>query len=172
MGRLLTFIALGAALAAPAALANDDPSPQNGTTAAAQCKAQRKSMGLKDFRLLWGTNKSGHNAFGNCVALTAQQNQDNVKSAEEQCRAERASDPSAFDDRYGTDPNGHNAFGKCVSQTAKSESQDDQQDVVNAAKACKAERAQDPAAFRAKYHAKHGKRSAFARCVSTRVKQK
>jgi hypothetical protein len=129
-------------------------------------------MGLKDFRSLWGTNKSGRNAFGNCVALTAQQNQDNVTSAEEKCRAERASDPSAFDDRYGTDPNGHNAFGKCVSQNAKSQSQDEQQEVVNAAKACKAERAKDAAAFRDKYASKHGKRSAFAKCVSTRVKQK
>ena len=120
MGRLLTIVVALAALAAPAALADDQPTPQNKTTAAHLCKAQRKSMEIKDFRSLWGTNKKRTNAFGNCVALTAQQQQENVQSAEEQCRAERAQDVDAFAQKYGTDPNGRkgngrNAFGKCVS---------------------------------------------------------
>lgn len=81
MGRVLTIVVVLAALTVPAALA-DQPTSQNQTTAAALCKAQRKSMAVKDFRSLWGTNKKRTNAFGNCVALTAQQQQENVQSAE------------------------------------------------------------------------------------------
>jgi hypothetical protein len=160
------LVAVLSVLAVPAALADDQPTPQNQQNAAAQCRAQLKKMGPTDFRSLWGTNKNGKNAFGNCVALTAQQNQDNVQSAEEQCRAERAKDLAAFTKKWGTNANGKNAFGKCVSQTAKSMAQEQQQDTLNAAQQCKAERAKDPAAFRTKYGTNHNKRNAFARCVA------
>jgi hypothetical protein len=170
MGRLVTIVLALAALAVPAALANNQPAPK-GQNAAQQCRAQLKSMGTKDFRSLWAPNKNGHGAFGNCVALTAQQNQDNVKSAEEKCRAERANDPAAFDGRYGKDPQAKNAFGKCVSQTARSMSQDDQQATLNAAQTCKAERAKDAAAFRTRYGTNHNKRNAFARCVALNKKK-
>jgi hypothetical protein len=161
MGRFVTLVLVLAAFAVPAALAKDHPSPQNTKNAAHLCKAQRTSMGLKDFRSLWGT-KNGRNAFGNCVALTAQQQQENVQSAEEQCRAERADDRDAFAQKY-------HSFGKCVSQTAKAESQADQQATLNAAKACKAERAHDASAFHDRYGTK---RNAFGKCVSAKVKQR
>jgi hypothetical protein len=164
MGRLLTMLVVLAVLAVPAALAGNQAGPQK-QNAAKQCKAQLEKMGANDFRSLWGTKK-GPNAFGNCVALTAQQAQENVQSAEEQCRAERAKDADAFATRYGTGKHGNNAFGKCVSQTAAAKSQAQQEETLNAAKACKAERAQDRAAFRAKYGTKHTKRNAFARCVA------
>ena len=165
MGRLLSIIIVLAALAVPAALAKHQPAARSDTNAAHLCKAQRTSMGAKDFRSLWGTNKKRGNAFGNCVALTAQQQQENVQSAEEQCRTERAGDRDAFAQKYGS-------FGKCVSQTAKAKSQEEQTATLNAAKACKAERAHDPAAFRDTYATKHSKRSAFGKCVSARVKQR
>jgi hypothetical protein len=164
MGRLLTMLVAVAALAAPAALA-DQPAPHQN--AAKLCKAQLEKMGARDFRSLWGTNKQGRSAFGNCVALTAQQLQENVESAEEQCRAERAKNADAFATRYGTGKHGKNAFGKCVSQTAAAESQAQQAETLKAAKACKAERARNAAAFRDKYGTKHSKRNAFARCVAT-----
>jgi len=162
----MTLLAVLAVFAVPAALADDQPTPQAQQNAAQQCKAQLKKMNTTDFRLLWGTNKNGKNAFGNCVALTTQQNQDNVQSAEEQCRAERAKDPTAFATKWGTNANGKNAFGKCVSQTAKAMAQEEQQETLNAAQQCKAERAKDPAAFRANYGTNHNKRNAFARCVA------
>jgi hypothetical protein len=153
MGRILTITAVVAALAVPAALADKPPSKQTKQTAAQECKAQLKSMGTKDFRSLWGN-------LGHCVALTAQQNQENVESAEEQCRAARADDTDAFAGKWG---HGRNAFGKCVSQTAKAMAQEQHQETMKAAQACKAERTKDPAAFRTTYG--KGKRNAFANCV-------
>ena len=41
---------------------------------------------------------------------------------------------------------------------------------VNAAKACKAERAADPAAFAEKYGKNKNKKNAFGKCVSQTVK--
>jgi hypothetical protein len=148
MGRLMTLVAVLGVLAAPAALAGK-PAAKHDQNAAQMCKAQLKSMGAKDFRSLWGN-------LGHCVALTAQQNQENVTSAEEKCRAERADDAAAFKDTY------HN-FGKCVSQKAKEMAQERQQATLKAAQACKAERAKDAAAFRTTYA--NGKRNAFASCV-------
>jgi hypothetical protein len=171
MGRVVTIVLVLAALAVPAALADNQPATQSQTNAAQQCKAQLKNMGAKDFRSLWGTNKNGRNAFGQCVALTAQQNQKNVQSAEEQCRTDRAKDPEAFTKKWGTNKNGRNAFGKCVSQTAQAESQQQQQATLNAAQTCKAERAKDLAAFRSKYGTNHNKRNAFARCVALNKKK-
>lgn len=150
MGRILTLTVVVAALVAPAALADNPPGKQN---AAQTCRAQLKSMGQKDFRALWGN-------LGHCVALTAQQNQENVNSAEEQCRAARADDAEVFAEKWG---NNRNAFGKCVSQTAKAMAQEQQQETLKAAQACKAERTKDRAAFLATYG--KGKRNAFANCV-------
>jgi len=153
MGRILTLTVVVAALAAPAALADKPPGKQTKQTAAQECKAQLKSMGPKDFRALWGN-------LGQCVALTAQQNQENVKSAEEQCRAARADDAEAFAEKWGKS---RNAFGKCVSQTARAMAQEQQQETLKAAQTCKAERTKDRAAFLATYG--KGKRNAFANCV-------
>ena len=149
MGRILTIAAVVAALAAPAALADKPPSKQTKQNAAQQCAAQLKSMGAKDFRALWRN-------FGHCVALTAQQNQENVESAEEQCRAAQADDRDAFKEKWGN-------FGKCVSQTAQAMAQERQQKTLKAAQACKAERSKDAAAFRTTYG--KGKNNAFANCV-------
>jgi hypothetical protein len=158
MGRIVTVILALAALAAPAALA-DKPTRQNQQNAAQQCKAQLQKMGTKDFKALWKN-------LGQCVALTAQQDQDNVTSAEEQCRADRAKDADAFATKWGKSKN---AFGKCVSQTAKGMAQQQQQATLNAAQTCKAERAKDAAAFRTTYG--HGKGNAFAQCVAQHKKK-
>jgi soluble cytochrome b562 len=145
MGRILIIVALLAAFAVPAALADKPPSGQN---AAQQCRAQLQRMGTKDFRALWGN-------LGQCVSLTAQQNQENVQSAEKQCRAERAHDRAAFAQKYG------HGLGKCVSQLAKAKSHAEQKATLNAAQQCKAERSKDRAAFRTTY-GKHP----FAACVA------
>ena len=151
MGRLVTLMAVLGVLAAPAALA-DKPAAKHDQNAAQECRAQLKSMGAKDFRSLWGN-------FGQCVALTAQQNQENVESGEEQCRAARANDAAAFKDKY-------HSFGRCVSQTAKAMAQEQQQKTLNAASGVQGRAAKDAAQFRTTYG--KGKRNAFANCVAAK----
>jgi hypothetical protein len=170
MSRILTLIAALIALAVPAAtLADDTPTPADQSTAQQRCRDQLKSVGTKDFRALYGTNANGRNAFGKCVSKLARQEAENDQNAAKKCNAERTADPEAFMKKYGTNANGRNAFGKCVSQKAKAQSQDEEQTTENAAKACKAERANDASAFADKYgKSKH----AFGKCVSSKVKEK
>jgi hypothetical protein len=50
-------------------------------------------------------------------------------AAAHECKAERADDAEAFEERYGTNANRRNAFGKCVSTKAKEgEDADDKDD--------------------------------------------
>ena len=91
-------------------------------------------------------------------------------NADKQCKDERTADPTAFDDKYGTGKKKSNALGRCVRQAAQALTQDRVDAVTNAAKACKAERADDAAAFRDKYGTNHNKRNAFGKCVSQKVK--
>jgi len=163
------FLAL---LAVPAVTLASDPSPANQATAQQRCRDQRNAMTAKDFRDLYGTNQNKRNAFGKCVSKLAQQEAANQENAAQQCRTERDADAVAFADKYGTNGNKRNAFGKCVSQKAKAKSQAEQQATLNAAKACKAERADNLAAFQDKYGKNHNKQNAFGKCVSMKAKQK
>jgi hypothetical protein len=89
-----------------------------------------------------------------------------AKLATQTCRQIRAQDGRAtFRQAY------HN-FAGCLKQQAPAATQD----IKNAAKSCKAERATDPVAFRAKYGTNGGSTSgaganAFGKCVSTLAKQ-
>jgi hypothetical protein len=157
---LLTFAAVSHA---------DSPSRSDQQAAMQRCRAQRDSMGAKAFRDLYGTNKKKSNALGKCVAKLTQQEASNQDNAAKQCKAERADDAAAFADKYGTNANKRNAFGKCVSMKAKAQSDDEQETTIEAAKACKAERAKDAAAFRDKYGKGGHKRNAFGKCVSSKV---
>lgn len=87
--------------------------------------------------------------------------------ASKTCAMERAAmGTAAFKLLYGTNANRSNAYGKCVSKNASGA----RQDVANAAKTCKAERAADPAAFAAKYGTNRKKSNAYGKCVSTHAK--
>jgi hypothetical protein len=172
MVRTLTITASLVALAVPVAALANEPGSSAKTNAAQRCSAQQAAMGAKDFGSLYGTNHNGRNAFGKCVSKLAQQEQQDQQNAAQQCRTERNADPAAFAKKYGTNANGKNAFGKCVSAKAKEQSDAQQQATLNAAKACAAERAQDPKAFRDKYGTNHNKRNAFGKCVSTTAQQK
>ena len=59
--------------------------------------------------------------------------------------------------------------GKGKPEKSQASSQDAEK---NAAKACKAERAKDPAAFKTKYGKNPNKANAFGKCVSMKAKQK
>ena len=72
--------------------------------------------------------------------------------ARKACKAERAADPAAFQEKYAN-KKGKRAGRRCVRQHVRS-----------ARRACRAKRAADPAAFRAKYANENGRR-AGRRCV-------
>jgi hypothetical protein len=92
-----------------------------------QCRQERATLGKATFDQTYGTNKSGKNAFGKCVAHRTQQDQSTqtsaTVSAQKTCRTEEQADPAAFKAKYGTNANKSNAFGKCVSQHAHQQEQ-------------------------------------------------
>jgi hypothetical protein len=143
-----------------------------------QCRAERNAMGAQTFKDTYGTNANKSNAFGKCVSHRTRQNTSDEKTAHtnasKECKAERAADPAAFKDKYGTGKNKSNAFGRCVSQKSKAKTKQAErsqvQAEVNAAKACKAERKADPAAFKDKYGTNKNKSNAFGKCVSKKAK--
>jgi hypothetical protein len=175
MRKIAVLCAAGALAVPSAAFAHDSAAHAN---AARSCKQQRHDMGVQSFKDLYGTNKHKTNAFGKCVSKEAKAqksaNAHAQATAPAKCRAERAADPAAFKQKYGTGKSKSDAFGKCVSQTAKADAKqaiaDHDKAIVNAAKACKAERAADPAAFKQKYGTNKSKSNAFGKCVSQKAK--
>jgi hypothetical protein len=99
--------------------------------ASRECREERgdTEASREAFRLKYGTNENGKNAFGKCVsqkakAKRAEQDAADAEAAEEfknaakECDAERGDTQEsrkAFEDKYGTNANKRNAFGKCVS---------------------------------------------------------
>ncbi len=77
MKTLTTLSLIGALALSTTAFADDStPSPDPTTPSASkQCRSERSAMGLKLFRMTYGTNKTRRNAFGKCVSRhsTAQQ---------------------------------------------------------------------------------------------------
>src|SRR5437870_12832230 len=96
----------------------------------------------------------------------------NKENAAKFCKALRkASGKDNFRALYGTNKNGKNAFGKCVSKNAKLDQKQEQTAHNDAVKQCKAERAQDPAAFAQKYGTNKNGKNAFGKCVSQHAKE-
>jgi len=141
------------------------------------CKAQRTAIGAEAFKAMYNPTGTNSNAFGTCVSRAARAEQENRTEAAKQCRTEQEDANFAathggksFAQFYGTNKNGHNAFGKCVSAKAEASSVAEQQTTLTAAKACKAERAADRAAFEQKYGTNGNRRNAFGKCVSSKNK--
>jgi len=162
----LTAAAAAFALAAPALAAAADSTP----SAESICRAERTQMGEAIFKATYGTNANKANAFGKCVSKKAPVAKSATQNASKACDAEEALDPAAFQNKYGTGKNKKNAHGKCVSSKAKDKTDAVVKTDVNAAKKCKAERALDPAAFKAKYGTNKNKSNAFGKCVSKTAK--
>jgi hypothetical protein len=99
------------------------------------------------------------------------------QNAARECRALRAAmGRENFANQYGTNRNKSNAYGKCVSSKAREEARERQQARSNAARDCRAERADQnfPAAHEGKtfeqfYGTGNGK-NAFGRCVSQKAR--
>jgi hypothetical protein len=121
---------------------------------AQSCRAARTAMGGPAFVQLYGTTANKSNAFGKCVAKTAQAQTSSEATAASTC----SSDPSV------TGSADANAFGQCVAAKARAASAQQQQQTVNAAKTCVAElTSTGQAAFKGKY-------GSFGRCVSQHTK--
>jgi hypothetical protein len=190
MRRMTMLVGAVAALAAPtAAQAGDEPTTTDRQNAAQECRFERGTTDAtrEAFRVKYGTNKNGKNAFGKCVSRHARDEHSEGKAAKSNasklCDAERgttAETQAAFTKKYGTGKNGKNAFGKCVSQKAKEQTEaaddkDEQAAVArkSAAKQCDEERgetAETRAAFRQKYGTNKNGRNAFGKCVSAKAK--
>jgi hypothetical protein len=100
----------------------------------------------------------------------------------QQCRAEQEDASFAashaaktFAQFYGTSKNEKNAFGTCVAGKAKAQAQGTEEAAaekvpaaakVSAKTTCKAERADDPAAFKAKHGTHKKKANALGKCIS------
>jgi hypothetical protein len=165
---IVVALALAAALAVPVG-ASADLSPTDYKNASKFCKAVKEDMGATLFKQTYGTNHNRSNAHGKCVSKNVHTVDDVHASAVRDCRTERDADEAAFNDKYGTGKNGHNAFGKCVSSKSKELTNDAQDEIENAAKKCRTERAADRDAFAQKYGTNHNKRNAFGKCVSHEV---
>jgi hypothetical protein len=188
--KLLTTVCIAAtALAAPAAAtAKHHPKPTKAEKQDAKqyCQQLRKSAGKKNFREMFGTGKNHVNAMRNCKRSQAKElARDDAKAAKEakknaaqECKAERQADPQAFQEQYGKNKSKKNAFGKCVSQHAKQNRQEakadeeqEQENEVNAAQTCRAERKdKGDDAFREEYGTGKNGRNAFGKCVSKKAK--
>jgi hypothetical protein len=97
------------------------------------------------------------------IGAVAQPSPSDEKNAAKECKKIRAAAGSEqnFREMFGGK---RNAFGKCVSQRARQNEEQREGSPANASKACKAERAADPQAFKQKYR-NHGQ------CVSSRVRE-
>ena len=160
---LVSLVVSAAALAAP-----------NPASATAHCKK------------LLRTAPGAYPSLSACVTAQTAAAADAASNAAKKCKAERDGDPAAFAaahggksfaDFYGTNGNKKNAFGKCVSAKADKEVAAEQTAELNAAKQCKAWRA-DPAfaaghggkSFADFYGTNANKKNAFGKCVSKLTK--
>jgi hypothetical protein len=102
------------------------------------------------------------------------------KNAAKYCKALKAASGANFASMFGTKKN---AYGKCVSSTAKKQANRDaeqeQAAKTNAAKECKAERADagfaaahDGKTFEQFYGTNKNGKNAYGKCVSSKAKQK
>ena len=165
---LVPLVVSAAAVAAP-----------NPASVTAHCKnLQRQAPAL------FGAGATYANLAA-CVTAKTTLAAQNTSNAAKACKAERDGDAAAFAtahggktfaDFYGTG-NKKNAFGKCVSAKAQAATATQQTAELNAAKRCKAERAD--AGFAAAHGGKtfaefYGKnknaKNAFGKCVSALAK--
>jgi hypothetical protein len=203
MKKILTVVCTAGMVAAVTGTAvADAPTSTEASNAAKYCKALRASSGSPEafaaaVKVVVGAKKvTVKNAYGKCVSNQAKNNAKDDKQAHsnaaKDCKTEKAQsdeefagahDGKTFSQQYGTGKNGKNAYGRCVSQKAhenKAEAAQANKDEVNAAKQCKAEKAQSDEEFAAahggktfaqQYGTNKNGRNAFGKCVSSKAKE-
>ena len=90
------------------------------------------------------------------------------EAAKAECKAERGK-TSATREAFGTK---YRSFAACVRETAAEEEAEKKAARRNAARECKDERSEDPAAFRGTYGTNKNGKNAFGKCVSAKAKEK
>jgi hypothetical protein len=202
MKKLLSAVCAAGMVAAVTGTAiADTPTSTETSNAAKYCKALRTSSGSPEafaeaVKVVVGAKKvTVKNAYGKCVSKQAKNNAKDDKQARtnaaKDCKAERAQSDAdfgashggkTFAQQYGTGKKGKNAYGNCVSLKAHQNKQAAAQknkDELNAAKQCKAEKAQSDADFGAshggktfaqQYGSNQNGKNAFGRCVSSKAK--
>jgi hypothetical protein len=130
--------------------------------AKSQCKAEKRAD-KGAFSALYGKR-----AMRTCVKGEKSEIKGELRNASQACKAERAEDPDAFEEAYGSNGNRKNALGKCVSRTVKKATVEEVGSFKNAAKECKAERAEDPDAFKEAYGSNGNRKNALGKCVSSK----
>jgi len=169
------FGALAVAAILPVAALADPASASDKANGARACQALRAAaptgLGEALFKATYGTNADKSNAMGKCVSAWTQTVHQNRHAAETACKAEQADAGFAaahggktFAQFYGVGKQGANALNRCIQSKQAAASAADKQDVVKAAKTCKAQRkSMGDAAFKALYG---GTSNAFGKCVS------
>ena len=155
---LIGFMALALVAAVPVTADARNGKGHDVKNAARYCKALRVSLTPAVFRDTYG----GSHAFGKCVAQRVQELRAARREARQACRTELGA--AKLRNEGGAN---HGAFAKCVRAKLRAETADDDDHVINAAKECADERADDPAKFADTYGTNHNKRNAFGKCVSS-----
>ena len=115
--------AISCGVLAAGAFAANEAKPNN--VAAKQCQAEKKAVGNKAFKDLYG----GKQAMQQCKRANRGEAKQAIATAKSDCRAERDEiGEEAFAERYGTNKNGRNAFGKCVSQSVSESGDEESED--------------------------------------------
>ena len=168
------FVALAVAAILPVAALADPASASDKANGARACQALRAPTGLGEatFKATYGTNADKSNAMGKCVSAWTQTVHQNRHAAETACKAEQADaafataaghDGKTFAQFYGGGKSAVSALNRCIQSKQAAATAADKQDVVKAAKTCKAERKSlGDVAFKTKY----GTSNAFGKCVS------
>lgn len=162
---IVAGVATAGLLPVAVAGAKSHPAPHPASSANQTCHQLRHDLGVAAFRQAYGTNHNRANAMGKCRSAERRTHHAAHTNAAQTCRDERSSDPAAFTERYGTGKKGANAFGRCVSQHVSDATDEHHDALVNAARTCRSERADDPAAFKDTYGTNRNGRNAFGRCV-------
>jgi hypothetical protein len=100
------------------------------------------------------------------AVATAKPTDKDKRAAKQRCKAERGKSSAtreAFRSKYDN-------FGRCVRRKAADEESETEAAHKNAAKACKAEKTADPAAFAQTYGTNADKSNAYGKCVSSKAK--
>jgi hypothetical protein len=159
--------AAAALLALPAAAgARDHKGGEVPKNAAKYCKSLYVKMGSDAFRQTYG---GGRNAFGKCVSSRVHALRAARRAALAMCKQELNVGQAKL--RHEGGNGNHGALKKCVKDKVKNLTGDDKQAVVDAIKACQAERAQDPAAFAQKYDPSGEGHEALGHCVRAQLPQ-
>ena len=103
-----------------------------------------------------------------CKKGAKDETREEIRNASQECKAERDADEEAFNATYGTEQERQERLWQVRLLEVRGRVEADVEAFENAAKECKAERAEDPEAFTATYGTNKNGKNAFGKCVSSK----